>query len=146
MTWHKARAQPSQGVAGRPITLADRPCVGAIPKTVLSTCPTDAVLKVSNGKRWCKEESWPPSQDAWPPGLTSGPHVHNLRPEHRLTPAVNTIVLAPAEGVKKVSFSPPKGLLNSIFVEWRERGKLLSTLGLPSLSEILRVALVWKLC
>jgi hypothetical protein len=47
--WHKARAQPSQGVAGRP-------CIGAFPKTILSMCPAEAVLKVSNAQRRCKEE------------------------------------------------------------------------------------------
>jgi hypothetical protein len=59
--WHKARAQLSQGVAGQP-------CVGVFPKTVLSTCPEEAVLKVSNAQRRCKEETWPA-------GLTGGPHV-----------------------------------------------------------------------
>jgi hypothetical protein len=105
MTWHKARAQPSNGVAGRP-------CVGAFPKIILSTCPTEAVLKVSNAQRQCKEETWPVS-------VTSGPHAPNLRPEHCLTPPINTTVLPLAESVKKVRFSPPptKGLPNSIFVE-----------------------------
>jgi hypothetical protein len=62
--WHKARAQPSHGVAGRP-------CVSAFPKTILSTCPEKAVLKVSNAQRRCKEETWLPD-------LTSGPHAPNL--------------------------------------------------------------------
>jgi hypothetical protein len=64
--WHIEWAQPSQGVAGRA-------CVGAFPKTVLSTCPGEAVLKVSNVQRWCKEETWPTS-------LSSGPHVPTLWP------------------------------------------------------------------
>jgi hypothetical protein len=38
--------------------------------------------------------------------LTIGPHVPNLRPEHRLTPPINTPVLPLAEGVQKVRFSP----------------------------------------
>jgi hypothetical protein len=109
--WHKAWAQPSQGVAGRP-------CVGAFPKTILSTCLAEAVLKVSNAQRRYKEEIWQPSQVPWPASLTSGPHVPNLWPEHRLTPPINTTVLPPTESVKKVRFSPPpKWLPNSIFVE-----------------------------
>jgi hypothetical protein len=86
MMWHKAWAQPSQGVA-------DRPCVGAFPKTILSTCPAEAVLKVSNAQRQCKEETWSLDQVAWLAGLTSGPHAHNLRPKLRLTPPMNTMVL-----------------------------------------------------
>jgi hypothetical protein len=99
------------------ITLADRSCVGAFPKTVLSMCPSKAVLKVSNAQRRCKEETWPPGQVAWPADLTSGPHTPNLRWEHHLTP-INTMVLPSVEGVKKVRLSPPpQGLPNSIFVE-----------------------------
>jgi hypothetical protein len=99
------------------ITLVGRPCVSAFPKTILSTCLAEVVLKVSNAQRLCKEETWPPSQVAWVAGLTNGPHVPNLRLEHCLTPPINTMVLPPVESVKKVRFSPPKGLPNSIFVE-----------------------------
>jgi hypothetical protein len=91
------------------ITLVNRPCVGAFPKIVLSMYPTEAVLKVSNAQRRCKEETWPPGQVAWLAGLTSGHHAPNLLPEHRLTPSINTTVFPPAEGVKKVRFSPPRG-------------------------------------
>jgi hypothetical protein len=100
--WHKARAQLSQGVAGQS-------CVGVFPKTVLSTCPEEAVLKVSNAQRRCKEETWPA-------GLTGGPHVPNLRPEHCLT-LINTTVLPSAESVMKVRIGLPKGLPNSIIIE-----------------------------
>jgi hypothetical protein len=55
--WHKAQAQLSQGVAGRS-------CVGAFSKTVLSTCPGEAVLNVYNAQRWCKEETRPTGQVA----------------------------------------------------------------------------------
>jgi hypothetical protein len=48
------------------ITLDGWPCVGAFSKTVLSTCPEEAVLKVSNAQRQCKKETWPPGQVAWP--------------------------------------------------------------------------------
>jgi hypothetical protein len=61
------------------ITLATRPCVGAIRKTILSTCPVEVTLKVPNDQRQCKEETWPPDQVAWPVGLRSGPHSPNLR-------------------------------------------------------------------
>jgi hypothetical protein len=97
--------------------VAGRQCVGVFLKTVLSTCPKEVVLKVSNTQRRCKEETWWPGQVPWPAGLRSGSRMPNLWPEHRLTPPKNTMVLPPAEGVKKVRFSPPKGLPNSIFVE-----------------------------
>jgi hypothetical protein len=90
------------------ITLVGQPCVGAIPKTVLSTCPAEVVLKVSNAQRRCKKETWSPDQVAWLASLTSAPHTPNLWPEHRLTP-INTTVLPLAERVKKVRFSVPKG-------------------------------------
>jgi hypothetical protein len=83
--WHKARA---------------------FPKTILSTCPAEAVLKVSNAQRQCKEETWPPDQVAWSASLTSAPHVPNLRLQHCLTPPINTTVLLPTESVKRVRFSP----------------------------------------
>jgi hypothetical protein len=83
------------------ITLAGRPCVGAFMKNVLSMCPADAVLKVSNGHRQCKEETWLAGQVAWPAGLTNGPHTPNLRPQHYLTPPINTTVLPLAKSVKE---------------------------------------------
>jgi hypothetical protein len=85
--------------------VASWPCVGALSKTVLSMYPGEAVLKVSNDKRRCKEETRPPDQVAWTAGLTSGPHAPNIQPQHCLTP-INTMVLAPSESVKKVRFSP----------------------------------------
>jgi hypothetical protein len=87
--------------------VAGQPSVGAFLKTVLSTCPAEAVLKVSSAQRRCKEKAWLPGQVAWTIGLTSGPPTHNLRPEHRLTPPIDTMVLPPAESVKKVRLSPP---------------------------------------
>jgi hypothetical protein len=86
-----------------------------VAQNVLSTCPAEAVLKVCNAQRRCKEEPWPPRQDTWPTGLTSGPPMTNLWPEHHLTPPIKTTVLPSTERVKKVRFSPPKGLPNSIF-------------------------------
>jgi hypothetical protein len=116
MTWHKAWAQPSQGLAGRP-------CVGTFPKTVLSTCPAEAVLKVSNTQRRCKEETWLPSKVAWPVGR---PDKWASRAQSSArTPPYSSYKYhgaPPVESVKKVRFSPPpKGLTNSIFVEERER-------------------------
>jgi hypothetical protein len=100
------------------ITLANQPCVGAFPKTVLPTCPAEAVLKVSSAQTRYKEETCPPNQVAWPIDLTSSPQAPNLWPEHHLIPPINTTVRPPVESVKKVRFSPPpKGLPNSIFVE-----------------------------
>jgi hypothetical protein len=95
------------------ITLVGRPCVGAFPKTVLSACPSEAMLKVSNAQQRCKEETWLPGQDAWSIGLTSGPHAPNLRPQHCLTRPINTMVLPSAESVKRVRFSPPMVLPSS---------------------------------
>jgi hypothetical protein len=101
------------------ISLAGQPCAHKFSKTFLSTCPEEAVLKVSNAQRRCKEETWPLGQVAWTADLTSEPHTPNLWPEHRLTPSINTTVLPLIESMKKVRFSPPppKGLPNSIFVE-----------------------------
>jgi hypothetical protein len=87
------------------ITLADRACVDAFTKNVLSTCPKEVVLKLSIAQRRCKEETWPPGQVAWSAGLTCGPHMPNLWPEHYLTP-INTVVLPLAESMKRVMFSP----------------------------------------
>jgi hypothetical protein len=39
--WHKAQAQPSQGVAGRP-------CVGTFPKPIFTTSQSKLVRGVSN--------------------------------------------------------------------------------------------------
>jgi hypothetical protein len=88
------------------VTLAGQPCVGAFPKTILSTCPEEAKLKVSNAQRWWKEETWPPDQVAWPADLTSGPQVSNPQPEHCFNPPINNHVLPLVEVVKRVMFSP----------------------------------------
>jgi hypothetical protein len=88
------------------ITLTGQPFVGAFPKTVLSMCPAEAVLKVSNAQRQCKEETWPPDQVALPGSLTSGPHAPNLWPQRRFTPPINTMVLPPVESMKRMRFSP----------------------------------------
>jgi hypothetical protein len=95
------------------ITLVGRPCVGAFPKTILSRCPEEVVLKVSNSQRQCKEETWPP--DKWASCTQSsarGPPYSSYK--YHGAP--------PVESVKKVRFSPPpKGLPYSIIVESRER-------------------------
>jgi hypothetical protein len=124
------------------ITLAGRPCVSAFPKTILSTCPADAMLKVSNAQRRCKEETWSGGQVTWPAGLTSGPHAPNLWPEHCLAP-INTMVLPPAKSVKRVRFAPPlppRGFqIQSL--ESRDGGEVLRAGGLPGLSGVLLEAL-----
>jgi hypothetical protein len=71
------------------ITLAGQPCVGAFPETIFSTCPEEAVFKLSNVQRRCKEETWPPDQVAWLAGLTSGSHMAT----HCLNPPINTPML-----------------------------------------------------
>jgi hypothetical protein len=47
---------------------------------------------------------WPAGQVSWPADLTSGPHVPNLRLEHRRT-SINTPMLRPGRSVKRVRFS-----------------------------------------
>jgi hypothetical protein len=79
-------------------------------------------------ERLCMEKTWPPSQVAWPAGLSSGPHVSNLWPQHHLTLPINTMVLP------------------SSFLYSRVRGKGLRAGGLPGLSGVLRVARAQKLC
>jgi hypothetical protein len=130
--WHIARAQLREGVAGRP-------CVGAFPKTTLSTCPAEAVLKVSNAQRQCKEETWSAV-------LTTKRHTPNLWLEHPLTPPINTTVLSLAESVKKVRFSPPLQGASQFNLCRVERGEVLRVGGLPSLSGVLKVARARKLC
>jgi hypothetical protein len=73
MTWHKARANRANVWPDGHITLDGRPCVGAFQKTILSTCSVEAVLKVSNAQRRCKEETWLPGEVAWLASLTSAP-------------------------------------------------------------------------
>jgi hypothetical protein len=69
MMWHKARAQPSQGVAGRP-------CIGAFPKTILSMCPAEAVLKVSNAQAWCNVTPRSETVETKPPYVCPGCLIH----------------------------------------------------------------------
>jgi hypothetical protein len=79
MTWHKAQAQPSYGVASRPHHLGRPAMCWCISRNYFVNVSRRAVLKVSNAQRWCKKETWPA-------GLTSG---------HRLNPPINTLVLPP---------------------------------------------------
>jgi hypothetical protein len=57
-------------------------------------------------KRRCCHKAWSPDQLKWPVGLTSGPPEPKLRPRHRFNPLINTLLLLPAESVKKVRFIP----------------------------------------
>jgi hypothetical protein len=78
---------------------------GAFTKNVLSTCATEALHRVSNAQRRWKEETWLPGQVAWPVGLTSGPHMPNLRSENYLNSPISTPVLPLVESVKRVRFN-----------------------------------------
>jgi hypothetical protein len=131
--WHKAHMSSTKLRCGRP-------CVGALPKTVLSTCPAEAVLKVSNAQRWCKEETWPPGQpDKWAPraqSLAIAPPYSSYK-YHGAPP--------PTESVKRVRFSPLECTRVHSHGEERERGKVLRARGLPVLSGVLRVARARKL-
>jgi hypothetical protein len=49
--WHKAWTQSSQGVTGRPHHLGRLTMCWRISKNLLSTCPEEVVLKVSNAQR-----------------------------------------------------------------------------------------------
>jgi hypothetical protein len=112
--WYKARAQSSQGVAGRPHHLGWLAMCWRISKNYF-------VYVSSRGGAQgiqCPKAVQGGNLVARPASLTSGPHAPNLRPEHRLTPPIYTTVLPLIEGVKKVRITPPpKGLPNSIFVE-----------------------------
>jgi hypothetical protein len=57
-------------------------------------------------ERWCYHKAWPPSQVKWPAGLTTGLPELKLQPRYRLNPPINTLLLLPVEGVKKVRFRP----------------------------------------
>jgi hypothetical protein len=57
-------------------------------------------------ERRCCHKAWLPSQVKCLAGLTSGPLEPKLRPSHRLNPSINTLLLLPVEGVKKLRFSP----------------------------------------
>jgi hypothetical protein len=87
------------------------------------------------------------ARSSWSAGLTGGPHASNLRPEHCLTPPINTTMLPLTESVMKVKFSPPQWAFkfNLCRVE-RERGEVLRAGGLPRLSGVLGVARAWKIC
>jgi hypothetical protein len=65
-----------------------------------------SVRRVSNVRKVVRHKTWPPNQVKWPVSLTSGPPELKLRPRHRLNPLINTLLLLPIEGVKKVRFSP----------------------------------------
>jgi hypothetical protein len=56
-------------------------------------------------ERWCCHKAWSPGQVKWQVGLTSGPPEPQFWPRHSLNPPINTLILLPAEGVKKVRFS-----------------------------------------
>jgi hypothetical protein len=59
-------------------------------KNVLSTCPDEAVIKIYNVQRWCKEDTWSPSHVAWSTILTNGLHMPNIWLELRLNAPTDT--------------------------------------------------------
>jgi hypothetical protein len=53
----------------------------------------------------CCHKACPPNQVKWSAVLTSGPPKPQFQPRHQLNPPINTLLLLPVEGVKKVRFS-----------------------------------------
>jgi hypothetical protein len=104
--WHKGRAQLSHGVAGRPHHLGQLAMCWCISKNHFVYVSSRGGAQGIQWPKAVQGGNLPPGQVACSADLTSGPPMPNLWPEHRLTP-INTMVLPPAESVKKVRFSPP---------------------------------------
>jgi hypothetical protein len=106
MMWHKAQAQPSEGVASQQHHLGQPAMCWRISKNHFIhvsrrggaqgiQCP-----KVVQGGNLAAQSSCMVGRpNKWA-------HTPNLPPQHRLTPPLNTMVLPLAESVKRVRFSP----------------------------------------
>jgi hypothetical protein len=84
--------------------LAGRPGPGVFPKIVLIMCQSQSVRGVSNVRKAVEQlivAARPSFMAGWPDKWAS-----RVRPEHRLTPPINTPVLPLTESVKKVRFNP----------------------------------------
>jgi hypothetical protein len=91
--WHKAWAQSSQAVAGRPHHLGRPAMCWCISKNHFVYMFSRGGAQGIQCPMAVQGETWPPGQVAWPAGLTCAPHMPNLQPQHRLTPPINTMVL-----------------------------------------------------
>jgi hypothetical protein len=95
--WHKARTNRAKVGPTGPTSLADRLGVGAFSNSALPMCQGRSVHAVSNAQIRCGHEIWLPSQPSWLGSLTSGLPEPHFRPNHRLNPLINTLVLLPTE-------------------------------------------------
>jgi hypothetical protein len=110
MAWHKARAQLSQGVAGQPHHLGWLAMCWRISKNYFLyvsrrggaqgiQCPK----AVQEGNLAAQPSCMAGRLDKWASRTQSLARAPT-------PPPINTTVLPPIEGVKKVRFSPPNGL------------------------------------
>jgi hypothetical protein len=116
MTWQNARAQPTQGGAGQPHSLAGRLGFGA-DEITLPTCVM--LSQKEEDPRWesqCGHETWTLGHPRWLADLTSGPPEPHFRPKHQLNPPINAPLHLPVESVSLAS----KVLPSLVLVELRE--------------------------
>jgi hypothetical protein len=91
--WHKARAQSSQGVAGRPHHLGRSAMCWHISKSRFVYVSSRGGAQCIQCLKAVQGGNLAANQIATPADPTSGPHAPNLQSEHRLTPPINTTVL-----------------------------------------------------
>jgi hypothetical protein len=101
----KPRPSRAKVLPAGPTPLVGRPRFGIFSKSAFNACQLKSTRRVSNVGKAVPTKK-PPNQVKWPTGLTCGPPKPKLRPRNRHNPPINTLLLLPAEGVKKVSFSP----------------------------------------
>jgi hypothetical protein len=77
--WHKAWAQPSQAVAGRPHHLGRPAMCWCISKNRFVYMFSRGGAQGIQCPMAVQGETWPPGQVAWPAGLTCAPHMPNLQ-------------------------------------------------------------------
>jgi hypothetical protein len=141
---HKARAQPSQGVVGRPHHRGQPAMCWRISKIRFvyvskrgSAQGIQCPKAVQGGNLAGRPSCMAGRPDKW------APHVHSLA----TTPPYSSYKYhgPPTESVRRVRFSPPI-VLQSSFLWSIERGEVLRARGFFGLSGVLGVAQVWKLC
>jgi hypothetical protein len=97
-------SRPKLGPAG-PTPLADRPGPGAFLESIFTICQSMSVRGVSNVGKAVEQLNL----SARPSCMVGQPNKWasraNLRPQHCLTPPINTKMLPLVESVKKVWFS-----------------------------------------
>jgi hypothetical protein len=89
----KARAQLSQGVAGRPHHLGRPVMCCRISKNCFVFVSSRGGSQGIQCPKAVQGGNLAVGEVAWSTGLTSGPHMPNHWLEHRLTPPINTMVI-----------------------------------------------------